>query len=309
MFSLVYFSVEVCLVGVFPHSASTWRVPCVRVCTHITTPHPHHHLYLMLVLSSNQVVSTLLIIIFSVVVCLRCLLHHIMSLIAYTFWENRDIAFIIIAQFMIRANSRIRFGLYIILSYYHNCANLSEDIEIIKCLSDIFYRVCEWHSAYSLSYPSYNMWGCVFSVYTWTSWTVMVERIHTLSYYHQIGGMNYYPLFRVRSWNNGMCYMSLYIPRFCYETYDLYVFFYIIPSIMAYLGQLKRCFGLVYSVAIWSGIYIAPSGMMRCVPSPGVALVAWAIAAIPALFVALLAAVLAANFPISGGQYDYLGTF
>ena len=32
MFSLVYFSVEVCLVGVFPHSVSIWSDPCVRAC-------------------------------------------------------------------------------------------------------------------------------------------------------------------------------------------------------------------------------------------------------------------------------------
>ena len=77
---------------------------------------------------------------FSVVVCLRCLLHHILSLIAYTF------VFII----MMSANIRIRFGLqivfvclYITPSHHHHCANLSEDIELLKCLSDIFCRVCE----------------------------------------------------------------------------------------------------------------------------------------------------------------------
>ena len=32
MFSLVYFSVEVCLVGVFLHSVSIWSDPCVRAC-------------------------------------------------------------------------------------------------------------------------------------------------------------------------------------------------------------------------------------------------------------------------------------
>ena len=38
------------------------------------------------------------------------------------------------------------------------------------------------------------------------------ENIYTLSYYHhQIGSMNYYPLFRVRSWNNGMRCKSFYI--------------------------------------------------------------------------------------------------
>ena len=33
--------------------------------------------------------------------------------------------------------------LYIPPSHYHHCANLSEDIEPIKCLSDIFCRVCK----------------------------------------------------------------------------------------------------------------------------------------------------------------------
>ena len=38
------------------------------------------------------------------------------------------------------------------------------------------------------------------------------ENINILSYYHhQIGSMNYYPLFRVRSWNNGVRCMSFYI--------------------------------------------------------------------------------------------------
>ena len=36
MFSLVYLSVEVCLEGVFPHSVSTWRDSCVRVCAPLT---------------------------------------------------------------------------------------------------------------------------------------------------------------------------------------------------------------------------------------------------------------------------------
>ena len=43
----------------------------------------------------------------------------------------------------------IRFGLHIVLvclnstpSHYHHCENLSKGIELIKCLSDIFCRVC-----------------------------------------------------------------------------------------------------------------------------------------------------------------------
>ena len=88
--------------------------------------------------------------IFSVVVCLRCLLHHILLLIAYTIRENREFVFISIVEFTMSANNRILFVLKIVFvclhitpSHYHHCANLSEDIELIKCLSYIFCRVCE----------------------------------------------------------------------------------------------------------------------------------------------------------------------
>ena len=40
MFSLVYFSVEVCLEGVFPRSVSTWRDSCVRVYAPLTLAPP-----------------------------------------------------------------------------------------------------------------------------------------------------------------------------------------------------------------------------------------------------------------------------
>ena len=45
MFSLVYFSVEVCLEGLFPHSVSTWQDSCIRVYAPLTLspppPPPH----------------------------------------------------------------------------------------------------------------------------------------------------------------------------------------------------------------------------------------------------------------------------
>ena len=68
----------------------------------------------------------------------------------YTFRENREFVFIISVQFMMSANSQIRFDLKIVFVYlcitpsqYHHCASLSEDIELIKCLSDMVCRVCE----------------------------------------------------------------------------------------------------------------------------------------------------------------------
>ena len=147
--------------------------------------------------------------------CLRFLLNHILSLIAYTFRENWDFVFIIIVQFMMSSNSRMHFGLqivflylYITSSHYHHCADFSKDIELIKCLSDIFCRLCAWDEAYSLGYPLYNIWGCGFSVYPYLLWWL---RDYVSYYHHQIGSINYYPLFRVRSWNNGVRCMSLYI--------------------------------------------------------------------------------------------------
>ena len=158
---------------------------------------------------------------FSVVMCLGCFLHHILSLIAYTFRENREFVFIIIVQFMMGANIRICCGLQIVLvclystsSHYHHCANLSEGIELIKYLSDIFCRVWVRLSIFSplsiIQYLGLYVFSLPISV-------VMIERIYilciyTLSYYHyQIGSMNYYPLFRVRSWNNGVRCVSFFI--------------------------------------------------------------------------------------------------
>ena len=148
------------------------------------------------------------------VVCLRCLLHHIRSHIAYTFRENRNFVFIIIAQFMMSANSRIRLAcrsfsfVCITPSHYNRWASLPEDIELIKCLSDIFVE-CVSKIKHIFSVIHYKIYGlCVFNL---PISFVMIERKYTLSHHHhQIESMNYYPLFRVRSWNNGIRCMSLY---------------------------------------------------------------------------------------------------
>ena len=82
------------------------------------------------------------------VVCLRFLLYHILSLIAYAFRGNREFVSISIVQLMMSANILIHFGLQIALvclystpSHYHHCANLFEGIELIKWLSEKFCRV------------------------------------------------------------------------------------------------------------------------------------------------------------------------
>ena len=155
----------------------------------------------MLLSSSNQKYPPFpLLSHFSVVVCLRCLLHHNLSLIAYTFWENREFVFIIIGQFMMSAIFGYvlacrSYSFVCTVHHYHHCANLSEGIELKKN---------------SLRYPLYNMWAVCFKFthFSCDDW----ENIYTFSYYHhQIESMNYYPLFRIRSWNNGVRCMSFFI--------------------------------------------------------------------------------------------------
>ena len=100
--------------------------------------------------------------------------------------------------------------LYVKSSHYHHCANLSEDIELPEMpvryiLSSVWIRLSIFSQLSIIQY----MGLCVFSL---PISLAMIERIYTLSYHHhQIGSMTYYPLFRVRSWNNGMRCMSLYI--------------------------------------------------------------------------------------------------
>ena len=109
---------------------------------------------------------------FSLAVCLRCLLHHILSLTAYTFRENRDFLIIIIPQFTMNANSPIRFGLhveflclYITPSHYHRCANLPEDIEL-KIFFVRYILSSEWVRLRIFSQLSIiqHMGLCVFSL-------------------------------------------------------------------------------------------------------------------------------------------------
>ena len=84
---------------------------------------------------------------------------------------------------MMNTNNRIRIDfqmvfvcLYITLSHYHHCANLSEDIELIKCLSDIFCVGVRLNIFYQLPITQY-VGLCVFIVFISL---VMIERIYIL---------------------------------------------------------------------------------------------------------------------------------
>ena len=98
--------------------------------------------------------------------------------------------------------------LYIAPSHYHHCANLSEDIELIKCLSDIFCWVCKIRHINSvIHYTIYETVCFQFTHFLCGDW----ENIQFVLLSSSNRKYELYPLFRVRSWNNGMCCMSLYI--------------------------------------------------------------------------------------------------
>ena len=81
----------------------------------------------------------------------------------------------------------------------------TDEMPVRYILSSVWVRLSMFSQLSIIQY----MGLCVFSL---PISLVMIERIYTLSYHHhQIGSMNYYPLFRVRSWNNGMRCMSLFL--------------------------------------------------------------------------------------------------
>ena len=97
-------------------------------------------------------------------------------------------------------------GLYMTTGQHFNLLQVTTACQIyfVECVSKIKHIS-------QLSIIQY-MGLCVFSL---PISLVMIERIHfvllVLSSSNWTGSMNYYPLFRVRSWNNGMRCMSLYI--------------------------------------------------------------------------------------------------
>ena len=125
-------------------------------------------------------------------ICIPRKTRILFSLLLHSLWWVQIAGYVMALQIVFVC-------LYFTPSHYHHCANLSEDIELIKCPSDIKRIISVIH---------YTIYGAVcfyFTHFPCDDW----ENIYILSYYHhQIGSMNYDPLFRVRSWNNGMRCMS-----------------------------------------------------------------------------------------------------
>ena len=112
--------------------------------------------------------------------------------------------------------------LYITSSDYFHCANLSEDIELIKCLSDIFCRVCKMR--YILSVIHYTIRGAV--CFQFTHFIVMIEKIYILCL-----------IFNIKSevWTITQCLGLGHETMVC--AVCLFVFLQVIPFLITYMAQ------------------------------------------------------------------------
>ena len=145
----------------------------------------------MLLSSSNRKYQTFPLLYISVVVCLRCLLYHILSLIAYIIQENWEFILIIIVQFMMSANSRIRYGLQIVfvcltLNLWNAC-----QIYFVECVSKIGHMLLVIHCSiyvavcFQLTQFPRNGWEsillCLIIIIKSEVWTI----IHCLGLGHE----------------------------------------------------------------------------------------------------------------------------
>ena len=101
---------------------------------------------------------------------------------------------------------RVRLFIHYIISLSSLCkliwGHWTYEMPVIYILSSVWVRLSIFSQLSILQYMGLCVFGLPISL-------VMIERIYTF-YHHQIGSMNYYLLFRVRSWNNGMRCMSPY---------------------------------------------------------------------------------------------------
>ena len=135
------------------------------------------------------------------VVCLRCLLHHVQLIIAYTFRENREFVL----------EDRIRLFVHFTISLSSSCKLIWRHWTFKMPARYSVFVECVSKIGHILSVIHYKIRGAVcfqLTHFPCDDW----DNIYTLPYYHhQIGSMTYYQLFRVRSWNNGMRCMSFCI--------------------------------------------------------------------------------------------------
>ena len=147
-------------------------------------------------------------------------------------------------------------SLHITLPHYHHYADLSESIAFLKCVSGTFCLECVPKIKSIISIISHALYGAVRIQLTHLSYDDC-ENTCTLSYsHHQIGSMTHLPVFRVRSWNNGMRCMSSYISlnAFSWKMYDglIPITLYLLLGVHIAINSTVAVYGLMpLDLDIW----------------------------------------------------------
>ena len=167
----------------------------------------------LIIIIKSEVSTFPLLSYFFVVVCLRWLYNHILLSITYISREYWDLVSIMDAQ-SIEVQSlwppgRVHLFADYTISLSPLCRLIwrhwTNKILVRYMLPSVCLRLRQFSQLSFIQYKGL----CVFSL---PNSPVMIVWMCTLCYYHhQIGSMNHYPLFRVRSWNNGMRCMSYYV--------------------------------------------------------------------------------------------------
>ena len=136
----------------------------------------------VIIVIKSEVSTLQLLWYFSVVVCLRCLLHHILSLIAYVFRGNRDFDSLSLCSLW-----WMRWYVLACRSYSFVC-NGTYKMHVRYILSSVWVRLSIFSQLSIIQYMGLCAFNLPISL-------VRVEIMYILSYYHhQIGSMNYYCL-------------------------------------------------------------------------------------------------------------------
>ena len=171
----------------------------------------------LIIIIKSEVSTFPIVVIFSVAVCLMWLYHHMPS-VSYISRESWVFCLSLLCSLMMCAKDEVHYDpmvvfdcLHVTLRHYRHHAELSENIELLKCLSGTFCfeYVSKIKSILSIIFPV--IYGAMCIQLTHLSY-YDYENTCTLYYcHHQIGSMTHLPLFGVRSWNNGARCISFYI--------------------------------------------------------------------------------------------------
>ena len=185
----------------FDYLFAIYRVACVQLAHSSSDVWKDIFITHLIIIIKSEVSLFPVVLIFSVVVCLRWLYYHILSSITYISREHRTLFPLLMwIQSIVFANDRIHYGLWGVLICLQNYTiSLSSLCRLIERLwtTKMLVRymlpsVClRLRQFFQVSFIQY-MGLCVFSL---LNSPVMIVRICTLSYYHHpIGSMSYYVL-------------------------------------------------------------------------------------------------------------------